>query len=122
MGKDFDEHLELPSQAVTRAIKGTWKAAVRANDSHVQTGAMRYNWKLSKDRRSSHVPKRIPRPRPSVPKFKFRVRFDERFYLFNNMPYAEIAENLSPGGMMRSAVEYFKHAMTAEFSKLRGGR
>jgi len=121
MGKDFDEYLELPSKAITRAVKRTWKAAVRANDAHVETGAMRYNWKLSKVRRGSYVPVRIKRPRPTVPNFSFRVTKDKRFYLYNNMPYAERVENMAPGNILRQASQFFEIAIEVELNNVRDG-
>lgn len=120
MGKDFDEYLELPSAAITRAAKATWKAAVRANEPHVTTGAMRYNWKLSKDRRGSYVPQRIKRPPPTMPNFKFRIRVDSRFYLYNNMPYAQKAEQLTPGRMLEQAQQFFQYAIEFELDKVKG--
>lgn len=119
MGRDFDEYLELPSKAVTRAIKRTWKAAVRANDAHVTTGAMRYNWKLSKVRRSSYVPVRIKRPRPKVPKFHFSVKNDKQFYLYNNMPYAEKVEAMDPGNILAQASQFFGIAIAVELDGIR---
>lgn len=119
MGDDFDAYLELPSAAITRVAKRTWKAAVRANEPHVTTGAMRYNWKLSTKRRGSYVPVRVKRPPPMVPKFNFRVRYDNRFYLYNNMPYAEKAEKLDPGDMLKQASMFFKHAVEFELDRVR---
>ena len=110
----------LGSQAVTATAKGAWKVAVAANDAHVQTGAMRYNWKLSTKRRGAYVPQRVNRPRPSAPNFKFRIRFDKRVYLYNNMPYASIAENLNPGGMMKKAEMFFESDLSRRFRALRG--
>lgn len=105
---EFKKFGAAASQAVTRSAKGAWKVAVEANDAHVKTGALRYNWKLSNDRRASYIPQRINRPRPLVPNFKFRIRFDKRVYLYNNMPYAEKVENMSPGHMLQKATIFFE--------------
>lgn len=87
------------SKAITASAKGAWREAVRATDPHVETGALRWNWKLSTRRRSSYVPKRIPRPRPSMaPNINFRIRYDKGIYLFNNMPYASyVNDGVGPG-------------------------
>lgn len=122
MGKDFDEYLELPSAAITRVAIRTWKAAVRANDAHVTTGAMRYNWKLSTARRGSYVPVRKKRPRPLTPNFRFRVTKDKRFYLYNNMPYAEMVENMQPGNILRQASMFFESAVDYELDRVRDAR
>jgi hypothetical protein len=80
---------------------------------------MRYNWGLSLKRRSSYVPARVKRPRPTRPKFKFRIRHDKRFFLFNNMPYAEKVENMQPGNILRQAYQFFEIAVDVELDKIK---
>jgi hypothetical protein len=116
--QEFKKFGALASREITASAKGAWKTAVAANDSHVTTGAMRFNWKLSTDRRSSYVPKRLNRPRPNVPKFNFRIRYDKRIYLYNNMPYASLAEDLSPGNMLAKATVFFENDLEARLRKL----
>lgn len=79
------------SEAVTSAAKESWKVAVE--NTPVETGLLRHSWKLSRDRRSSYIPKPGKRPKPSVPDFSFRITKDKRVYLFNNVPYASYVEN-----------------------------
>lgn len=79
------------SDAVTRAAKAGWKTAVA--NTPVDTGLLRHSWKLSRDRRSSYVPKPGKKPKPQVPDFSFRITKDKRFYLFNNVRYASYVEN-----------------------------
>lgn len=114
------------SRAITQSAKGAWKTAVRATDPHVETGALRYNWKLSVNRRSSYVPARVKRPRPSrAPNINFRIRYDKRIYLYNNMPYASYVNNgegpgiRRPARMLEKATMFFKSDLQTRLNRIR---
>lgn len=79
------------SNAVTRAAKAGWKVAV--DNTPRLTGNLQNSWKLSRERRSSYVPKPGNKPKPQMPDFTFRITKDKRFYLYNNVPYASHVEN-----------------------------
>jgi hypothetical protein len=106
------------SDAVTRAAKAGWKTAVASTP--VDTGLLRHSWKLSRDRRSSYVPKPGHKPKPQTPDFNFRITKDKRFYLFNNVPYASYVENgEGPGNRTPShALLKAKIKIEAELNKL----
>jgi len=117
--KEFSEKTAAISKGVTKAALGAWRVAV--DNTPRLTGNLQNSWKLSRDRRSSYVPKAGNKPRPATPTFSFRVTKDKNVYLFNNVPYASFVEYgegpgiRTPRLMLTKARAFFK----SEIDKLK---
>jgi hypothetical protein len=111
--KELKEFGAKASAAVTGAAKSAWKVAVE--NTPRDTGLLQHSWKLSRDRRSSYVPKPGKHSKPSVPDFNFRITKDKKVYLYNNVPYASYVENgEGPGNrtpsraLLRATIQFEK--------------
>lgn len=116
--KELGDKVSHISKVVTSSAKAAWRTAVDA--SPVDTGTLRYHWKISTSRRSSYVPKRVNRGRPSVPRFNFRASKDKRLYFYNNTEYASFVEHGEGPGVRKAHMMLAKARARFEAETSRG--
>jgi hypothetical protein len=126
--KEFEQVLKGASLAVTNSAKDALAAAKYATP--VDTGTLVNGWRL-KLTEKKYAPKRYKQaPDYNIPSFRFSMRKDDAFFLYNNVHYASyVEEGINPvapawwvpdgAKMLEKAIKAFESNLSRRFAALK---